>query len=161
MILYHGSNIEIDQIDLGKSRPNKDFGQGFYLSADRNQALEMAKNRVRLMHTGIPVINAFEFDESALNNPSLNVKIWDDYCAEWAQFVVDNRNPSTPNFAHDYDIVYGPIADDGVTFQLRRYEAKIITIEQLVTELRYSKGITFQYFFATPLSLSYLTKIIP
>ena len=32
MKLYHGSNVEIKDIDLNKSKPNKDFGQGFYLS---------------------------------------------------------------------------------------------------------------------------------
>lgn len=34
MILYHGTNVEFDVIDLAKSKPNKDFGQGFYLTAD-------------------------------------------------------------------------------------------------------------------------------
>lgn len=38
MILYHGSNIEIDQVDFDKSKPGKDFGLGFYLSADYQQA---------------------------------------------------------------------------------------------------------------------------
>ena len=32
MILYHGSNVEIRQIDLNKSARGKDFGKGFYLS---------------------------------------------------------------------------------------------------------------------------------
>ena len=32
MILYHGSNVEFDSIDLLKSKPNQDFGKGFYLS---------------------------------------------------------------------------------------------------------------------------------
>ncbi len=32
MILYHGSNTNITEIDLQKSKPNKDFGRGFYLS---------------------------------------------------------------------------------------------------------------------------------
>ena len=32
MILFHGSNIEIDKIDLNKCRPYKDFGKGFYLT---------------------------------------------------------------------------------------------------------------------------------
>ena len=27
MILYHGSNVSIDAIDLSKSRPGKDFGK--------------------------------------------------------------------------------------------------------------------------------------
>lgn len=34
MKLYHGSTVNIEIIDLDKSRPNKDFGRGFYLSAD-------------------------------------------------------------------------------------------------------------------------------
>lgn len=42
MKLYHGTNIEFDKIDLKKSKPNKDFGQGFYLSADLQQAKELA-----------------------------------------------------------------------------------------------------------------------
>jgi len=32
MILYHGSNIKVTEIDLMKCRPYKDFGQGFYLT---------------------------------------------------------------------------------------------------------------------------------
>lgn len=32
MILYHGSNVAIDKIDLAKCRPYKDFGKGFYLT---------------------------------------------------------------------------------------------------------------------------------
>lgn len=49
MILYHGSNITIEQIDLSKSKPNKDFGQGFYLSEDENQANEMARFKSLLL----------------------------------------------------------------------------------------------------------------
>ena len=39
MILYHGTNKAFDTIDLTKSKPNKDFGQGFYLSREHSQAL--------------------------------------------------------------------------------------------------------------------------
>ena len=41
MKLYHGSNMDISVPDLSKSKPYKDFGQGFYLSADKNQATEI------------------------------------------------------------------------------------------------------------------------
>jgi len=37
MILYHGTNMVFEVIDLTKSKPNKDFGRGFYLSADYDQ----------------------------------------------------------------------------------------------------------------------------
>ena len=45
MILYHGTNADFGEIDLRKSKPNKDFGQGFYLSREYIQAMEMAKIR--------------------------------------------------------------------------------------------------------------------
>ena len=37
--------------------------------------------------------------------------------------------------AHDYDIVIGPIADDTVGLQLRRFIQGYINISQLVNEL--------------------------
>lgn len=40
--LYHGSNVGIDVPDLAHSKPFKDFGSGFYLSADEQQAWDMA-----------------------------------------------------------------------------------------------------------------------
>lgn len=30
MILYHGTNADFGETDLTKSKPNKDFGQGYY-----------------------------------------------------------------------------------------------------------------------------------
>ena len=43
MKLYHGTTVDIEQIDLSKSRPNKDFGRAFYLSTEEAQAMEMAQ----------------------------------------------------------------------------------------------------------------------
>lgn len=61
MILYHGSNQKVDNIDLGKSRPSKDFGLAFYLSEDIEQAKEMAQFKVDTFG-GELFINKFEFD---------------------------------------------------------------------------------------------------
>ena len=63
MILYHGSNIAIDIIDLSKSKPNKDFGKAFYLSEHEQQAEEMAAFTVERFG-GKPVVTTFEFDET-------------------------------------------------------------------------------------------------
>ena len=60
MMLYHGSNQTIDEIDLRKSRPNKDFGRAFYLSPIKSQAMDMAKFRV-MLDGGKPVITAYTF----------------------------------------------------------------------------------------------------
>jgi hypothetical protein len=48
MKLYHGTNISFDEIDLRKTRPFKDFGQGFYLTDILSQAQEMAKKKARI-----------------------------------------------------------------------------------------------------------------
>lgn len=56
MKLYHGTNRDFDQIDLLKSKPNKDFGRGFYLSADYKQALNMAQVKVEQLESGSPIV---------------------------------------------------------------------------------------------------------
>ena len=38
MKLYHGSYIKIDEIDLTKAKPYKDFGRAFYLTKFYEQA---------------------------------------------------------------------------------------------------------------------------
>ena len=60
--LYHGSTVNIEVIDLQKSRPNKDFGRGFYLSADRQQAWRMGELKA-LTEGGEPVMNEYLFDD--------------------------------------------------------------------------------------------------
>ncbi len=51
MKLYHGSNTDIQQIDFAKSKPNKDFGKGFYLTADKRQARQLAEQRALFFGT--------------------------------------------------------------------------------------------------------------
>ena len=63
MILYHGSNCEIREVDLSVSKVGKDFGCGFYLSFDKNQAQEMAEKKTEQLGEGRPVLNVYEFDE--------------------------------------------------------------------------------------------------
>ena len=71
MILYHGSNVEIEEILLSKGRHGKDFGRGFYLSADYMQAVRMSENVVRREGNGTPFVTKFEFDETSLDGFSV------------------------------------------------------------------------------------------
>lgn len=158
MILYHGSNTEIHAIDLNQSMRGKDFGQGFYLSADQRQAEEMATFKT-LQFGGDPIVNAFEFDETLLSNSLLNTKIFDDYSLEWVEFIFANRNNMTDIPIHEYDIVYGPIADDRVGVQIRNLIEGNITIDVFLERLKYIKGITFQYYFGTQRAINYLKRL--
>ena len=156
--LYHGSTVDIDCIDLQKSRPNKDFGRGFYLSADRQQAWRMGEFKA-LTEGGAPVMNTYLFDETVLTSGELRVLTFEGYTREWAEFIFLNRNNRSTKPAHDYDIVYGPIANDRVGVQIGKYEAGDITLDQFLENLQYMKGVTFQYFFGTERALTKLSKI--
>ena len=157
--LYHGSNTKIEVPDLVHSKPFKDFGRGFYLSADKQQAWDMAFQKVSQTKEGKAEVTEFLFDEAVMSSGELKVLCYPDYCEEWALFVLANHNRNHEQPIYDYDIVYGPIADDGVTFQLRRYEGGVISLPRLVEELKYAKGITFQYFFGTERALQLLKRL--
>lgn len=135
--LYHGSNVPIRQIDLSMSKPDKDFGKGFYLTDIKEQAFDMAKRRARILGVGEPVVTAFAFDETLLTRTIFKVKRFDEPSEEWAEFILNNRHASRNHFHHDFDIVIGPIADDGVAFQLGRYERGLISLATLAEELKF------------------------
>ena len=82
MILYHGSNINIDIIDLSKSKRYKDFGQAFSLSSEREQAIKMAEAKV-VQFGGEEAVTAFEFEERNMNKGELQTKIFEGYTREW------------------------------------------------------------------------------
>lgn len=157
MKLYHGTNQAFDAIDLKKSKPNKDFGKGFYLSADYTQALNMAQIKVEQQQQGSPIVLEFDIDEEAMN--TLRLLRFDDYSEQWAKFILANRNNNTKRPIHDYDIVVGPIADDRVGLQLWKYESQLIDLPTLVDKLKYMKGITIQYFFGTEKALTLLKRV--
>lgn len=156
MILYHGSNTKIESIDLNKGRLGKDFGKGFYLTAVKTDAAEMARTAVQRDMCGVPTLNVYDFDETCLTNGDLKVKVFNGYSIEWARFIKANRSNRTNQPVHEYDIVYGPIADDGVVRQMRRYELGDITLKELMKELQYPPKITFQYFFGSEKALEKL-----
>lgn len=158
MILYHGTTIEIEVIDLQESKPNKDFGKGFYLSADKEQAIAMASYKAEQLG-GIPKLNVFEFDEAYLADRFLKVKIFEEYNKEWADFIFANRNNATACPVHDYDIVVGPIANDRVGLQIRKYMEHEIDLPTFIERLKYMKGITIQYYFGTERAIKCLKKI--
>lgn len=157
MILYHGTNITFETIDLKKSKPNKDFGQGFYLSADYERAMAMAQTKVEQLEYGTPIVLAFEIDEMLMEN--LNIKRYKEYSEDWAKFILLNRRNNTSAPAHNYDIVFGPIANDRVGVQLWKYETQSIDLPTLVRNLKHMKGITYQYFFGTEAAIKLLKKV--
>ena len=72
MKLYHGSNVEVKEPSLHYSAKNRDFGQGFYLTPDINQAKSWAIKKANSTQIGRPIVSIYEIDDSELNK--LNMK---------------------------------------------------------------------------------------
>lgn len=156
MKLYHGTNIDFKDIDLTKSNKYKDFGQGFYLTDIRSQAEQLAIKKSRLFG-GEPIVQVYEINEALLESDNLNILKFENPNTEWAEFIFKNRNRES-NFTHNYDIVIGPIANDGVAYLLGRYEEGTLSIEDLSKELTF-RELNSQYFFGTKKSLKLLTRL--
>lgn len=155
MILYHGTNIDFQQIVLNESRVGKDFGFGFYLTPDRQIAARQAERKFLQYGTGSAIVHRYYLDELELNK--LNILRFEAYSEDWADFILMNRQHKERNSLHNYDVVIGPIADDTVGFQIRRYTEGIITKQQFLDEIKYHQ-VTIQYFFGTEKALSILVR---
>ena len=156
MRLYHGSNMAFRDVDHSVCRPNKDFGQGFYLAPDRIAAERMAKRTVRRFG-GKAYLMTYEFDEAALVD--VPVKRFPQPSEEWAMFVMANRRPQVAATDHNrdnrYGMVVGLVANDDLALLFRQFTLGLVTVEMLVREMHF-KQLTIQYSFHTPLAVSAL-----
>ena len=81
-ILYHGSNVVVNEPLVSSSRKNLDFGPGFYTTSDFNQAVSWAKRKSKIENSKEAFVSYYELDTEKLKNFS-------DYI---------NLNIETPNF---------------------------------------------------------------
>lgn len=158
MKLYHGTNIDFKTIDLTCSQRGKDFGCGFYLSESKAQAEEMAQFKVQLFG-GQCIVQSYDFNEAYLYDGTLRFLHFDGYSMDWATFILASRQNRKAENLHDYDIVYGPIANDKVGAQIRNVIEQNINMDTFLERLKYMKGITFQYFFGSEKAIQMLKRI--
>jgi hypothetical protein len=157
MRVYHGSYLEIIEIDLSKCRDNRDFGKGFYVTNIRSQAEYWATRMGRIHNTG-GVITEFVFYENAFTHWELKVLRFDSYSEQWLDFVVINRDPKSPIPAHDYDIIEGPVANDNVADRITDYLENRVSKVDFLKELSYHKP-THQICFCTLKSLQMIEPL--
>ena len=156
MILFHGTNTDIENIDLTRGLRHKDFGKGFYLTPERTTAIRMAQKKARLFG-GMPMLITYEMDDDILHS-NLKVKVFPEKaCTEWLLFVDANRDRKNIEPIHNYDIIIGPIADDGVVLQLTNYREGIYSPEE-VARLLQDRFLDQQYYFGTEEALKFLHK---
>ncbi len=162
MQLYHGSNAVIEQVDLSKSRPYKDFGRGFYCTNLKSQAEAMAY-RVAKLYGGVPFVSVFQLDGKIFDDSAVTIMTFESPSTDWAKFVMNNRKRMTtePNIEfsnHDnrFDLVIGPVADDEMYAQFQLLQEGMIDMELLAKKLQFMKHSN-QYSFHSVNSLKYLS----
>lgn len=164
MILYHGTDLDIDRIDLDKCKPYKDFGKGFYATTLFDQAKAMAIKKSRI-YGGEPCVITYKAPDNLLSLSTLRIKIFEKTSQDWAVFIINNRNRDFAdhknplcNTDNKYEIVFGPVANDTLTTLIQRYKRGYIDANILLKEMEYLAPNN-QYSFHTQAAVDTLTKV--
>lgn len=151
MILYHGSNVEVREPKIIKSKRLLDFGTGFYLTSDFEQAMKWAIRTTNRREEGTPLISVFEIEEKDFEK--LDVLTFDAANKQWLKYISVNR---TDKSAEDsYDIIIGPVANDQAIRTINNFLKGYLT-EDIAIQLLLPQNLKDQYTFKTENALSIL-----
>ncbi len=131
MLIYHASDIIVDKPDTMHSRPNLDFGRGFYATILKEQAERYAQRFMLRNRKGI--LNIYEYTPSE----DLIIKRFDTYDGEWLNFVAACRMGK--NVYQKYDVISGGIANDRVFNTLDLYFSNQMSKEEALKRLIFIK----------------------
>ena len=131
LTLYHGSNQLFNNVDLSKSKNNRDFGCGFYLTTLPEQAAAWAEN----MYIRYGGKGRFVYEYSFEEDSALSIKRYNGLSREWLEMIKENRTKG--GIQHKYDVVCGPVANDNTMRTIALYIAEIYTEEMALERLRF------------------------
>jgi len=151
MLLYHGGTETIKKPEIRLSLASRDFGAGFYCTDIRNQAEKWALRQGRIRKKNA-VLNIYAFNDKALQ--TLNCKIFTDYTIEWLELIINCRKD--PQYKHDFDIVYGKIANDDVGETVQAVIDGLTPMDFALQKLVFMPANN-QYCFCSDKSLAFLT----
>lgn len=154
MVLYHGSNVVVDAPKILVPNRYLDFGNGFYTTANYDQAKNFAEKVTARRKKGKCCINIYELDDASMRD--LNVLRFDGPNEDWLDFVYANRTGTYTG--KSYDLICGPVANDDVYRTFILYETGVLTKDDTIAALKIKK-LYDQYVFANDISLSCLKFI--
>lgn len=152
MILYHGSNVLVDKPQIIATARRLDFGVGFYLTSNYEQAERWAVLTAKRKGEGKAQVISYEFNEAELDN--FKILFFKEANVEWLKYASHNRKD--PQASDDYDVVIGPVANDRTMPVISACFAGIYDEEETIRRLMPQK-LQNQYVFKTELSLSLLS----
>jgi hypothetical protein len=144
--IYYGSNIEIKLPQLIKeSKFYKDFGEGFYCTNIKKQAIRWAFRKGKSKG----YVSTYNYDY--IKTKDLNTLRFNVMTEEWLDFIISCRNGKP----HSYDIVEGPMADDEIYNYINDYIGGVIP-RHVFWELAKFRYPTHQLCFCSEKALSCL-----
>ena len=149
MLLYHGSNVTVEKPDIIQSERTLDFGTGFYLTTDFEQAKRWAILTTSRKKEGIPTVNVFEIEDKV----NLKVLKFNGPDKEWLEFVTNNRK--NKNYKNDYDLIIGPVANDNTMPVINLYVNGVYNEKEALKRLLPQK-LKNQVVFKNTKALKYL-----
>lgn len=149
MKVYHGSLEIVRNPEIRKPTRTLDYGEGFYTTTDYQQAVDWVMRHKKDAKEGY--VNVYEVDMD--NIKKLNTLWFSEPSDEWIDFVDNNRNRS--GFTHNYDFVYGPVANDRVYACFALYESGVFNKADLLRELKVY-DLVDQLLFHTNVALEHL-----
>ena len=154
MKIYHGSIEKVESPEIRESNRTLDYGQGFYTTTSYEQAEAWVRRRMNEKRASRGYVCVYELNEAELE--SLKTLVFEQPTEEWVDFVMKNRTQK--GYVHEFDIVYGPVANDRVYAAFALYEGGLINKQALIAELKAYKLVD-QYLFHTEKALHALTFI--
>ena len=90
MILYHGSNVVVEQPKFIRQNRYLDFGFGFYTTTNRDQAVNFAQKVTDRRKTGAATLNIYSVEE-AVAFKECSLLRFDSPDAAWLDFVAEYK----------------------------------------------------------------------
>ena len=136
MLLYHGSNVAVNEPQLVEQTRGLDFGPGFYLTTSEEQAVRFSEIVFKRKKSGSSIVNIYKFDMTAAEK-TLTVRKFDNPDVEWLRFVIENRLKMQRK--SNYDMVIGAVANDTVMPTIQAFLSGFINEEATLITLKVSK----------------------
>lgn len=122
IIVYHGGTEIVEHPICKFGRRNLDFGQGFYITNIRKQAVDWA-SQVADRRKLSPLINRYRLNREAILAEA-HCKIFEAYDKDWLEFIVASRRGL--RVADNYDYIEGGVANDRVVDTVNLYMAGLM-----------------------------------
>lgn len=138
LVVYHGSDVLFGNPQLKYAKPHKDFGKGFYVTTDENQAKRFAEIVARRNGSS----DAFVMQFNVQNFDDLLMFEFDDTNEDWLKCIVGNRTETHKSLADawkNYEVITGKIADDDTALVINAYMAGVYG--QIGTESAYKMAV--------------------